>query len=433
MKTNFAVLESYFSALEKNGIAYAVLHSADNIPHRITSDIDVVVQASKLEDAIRLQWNICASLGWSVVQILQHEICAYYSVLADIDHPNNFLKLDICSHYVWGGKVHIEADELLLGRDKNRGFFSTNPSTELLYLFIKAVAKGKSAPHFANLFQSLNDIQKGAFLNRIENIFSISQNQILEIINNDHFSFKVNWRYQPSGSRCFTIPERIAELKRISFRILYPTGLTLAIMGPDGVGKSTQISLITKYLEPFFRHVKSCHFRPKILDSKRNLSSAPNSNPHSQPSRGILISWFKVLFYYADHFLGYYCHIYPAMLHSTLWIYDRSFEDILIDPLRYRIKNSSILIRFLNSLRPRPTFTFILFASASVIISRKQELSSLELERQLNSYHQLSKSNHRTILIDANASSESVKQEILSSVISFLAKRTKQRWRRFSS
>jgi hypothetical protein len=72
---------------------------------------------------------------------------------------------------------------------------------------------------------------------------------------------------------------------------------------------------------------------------------------------------------------------------SGLIMFDRYFQDLLVDPIRYRYGGPMWLPRLLNAFVPPPDLLLlVLDAAEEVILSRKRELPPVELRRQRASY-----------------------------------------------
>lgn len=136
----------YFHSLGEQGIEYAILHTYDDYPSLIHSDIDFCVSDTKLMDVVTSLSAFCNTNGWRLIQVLQHEVKAFFCVCVSKKNPADFLQLDVCSHYMRQGKLLLEDRELLKGADlfKDRGFRVPASRAELSYILWKAAAKDKS-------------------------------------------------------------------------------------------------------------------------------------------------------------------------------------------------------------------------------------------------------------------------------------------------
>src|SRR5271165_6041118 len=117
-------------------------------------------------------------------------------------------------------------------------------------------------------------------------------------------------------------------------------GLWVAIFGPDGAGKSAVIKRLAHQPSLPFHGFQQFHFRP--IFRRRWNDSRPVTQPHAKPPRSVLASIFKLLYWLANCWFGYVATIRPARVDSRLVIFDRYFDDILIDPQRYRLPKSSL-------------------------------------------------------------------------------------------
>lgn len=137
-----------------------------------------------------------------------------------------------------------------------------------------------------------------------------------------------------------------------------------------------------------------------------------------------------MLYYALDYVIGYACHIYPALVCSTLVIFDRYFDDILIDPARYRYAGPRAWVKMMAPLIPRPDLTFVLSASPEILETRKGELTRDESVRQLDAYRAHSKSRPNVFEIDANQDLDHVVADIGSATLSYMQSRASDRRRR---
>ena len=183
-----------------------------------------------------------------------------------------------------------------------------------------------------------------------------------------------------------------------------PAGLWIAVLGPDGSGKSALIAELIPAVSQHFAAVERFHLRPHLLPGSVSASSA-NTAPHSLQPRGGLLSAVKILYLLADYWLGFVFRVSPLLAQSKLVLFDRYFHDILIDPHRLRYGGPQWLARCAARAIPPPHLVFILDAPPQMLQSRKQEVSAEESLRQAEAYRALAKSEFlrgRAVLIDAS-------------------------------
>jgi len=124
----------------------------------------------------------------------------------------------------------------------------------------------------------------------------------------------------------------LVEAERRVRRAFQPTGLMVALIGPDGCGKSSVIQQALVSLAPAFRHTKCIHLRPR-LGMHPSTDRAAVMAPHGQAPYGALVSMLKLLYLWFDYTAGYMWIIYPklaappsfsltAIITIYLWIRD---------------------------------------------------------------------------------------------------------------
>ena len=413
----------FFAELEKRGIPYVIIHSYECLPEETLTDIDYAVSDSDVPKIRAIQTELARRNGWVLAQTLRHGVFAWYSVMACIDDARENLKLDLCSNYARARRFLVSEKILLEGRRRHRGFFIPAPAAEFIYVATKLFdAKKKSPADYIPRLRELWEQEPGDAQKYFTQVFGDTGLTLAE------------WFSQP--------PEQWQRLRKILFdrnrfgpwllareaarllrRTLQPTGAFVTVLGPDGAGKSTLLENLQAILEPFFRHQAVFHFRPMLFQKKRESVS----DPHGRPPRGVLASWLKVFYYFAEWWLGFFMLIVPAKVRSTLVIFDRSFDDLSIDPKRYRLRGAGVLVRFLRRLLPRADRVLILDAPPEVIHARKPELPVREIEAQRSALRALAKGGPRCVLLAADESPEKVARHAAREVVRFLAARNETR------
>ena len=76
-----------FRELEQRGIACVILHSYQEFPDNISSDIDYAVPHEHLPKLRGIQAELARQNGWALAQTLQHGVFAFYAVLVNLSNP----------------------------------------------------------------------------------------------------------------------------------------------------------------------------------------------------------------------------------------------------------------------------------------------------------------------------------------------------------
>src|SRR5438034_851035 len=176
---------------------------------------------------------------------------------------------------------------------------------------------------------------------------------------------------------------QITDLPRKVARLTHPTGFLVAVLGPDGAGKSTLIESIGQQLDGVFRSRHVFHWRPKLLFPDR---SGPVSNPHERSRFGMPRSLAHLAGHLSDYHLGFALRIWPLLAHSGLVLFDRYFYDLAADPKRYRYGGPARLPEILSKLVPRPGLMLVLDAPEETLLKRKRETTADEIRFERERY-----------------------------------------------
>jgi thymidylate kinase len=190
-----------------------------------------------------------------------------------------------------------------------------------------------------------------------------------------------------------------SPVRRIGRR-LRPTTPWLAVLGPDGSGKTSVIDALTRIWPPDAGVVRRHHWRPHVL-GRRPGAVTIVSDPHGKPDRPWCASVAKLVLLLLDWWVGNALVLSRERARGDLVVFDRCFLDLLCDPRRYRYGASLRLARWVSVLVPHPTLVVVLDAPVAVLHSRKLEVPALEVERQRRAYRRLVDQERGAVLIDA--------------------------------
>lgn len=423
---------SFFNSLNKTKIFYAITGRIENYPEEIHSDIDIIIPSNRFNDF----WHFMKRLdqnGINWIQIISHEITAHYCIVTLSDDQNHhLLKPDVCSDYYRKGTLFLKADYLLQNRIYNaKGFYQLSPNKEFVYYLLKKVDKANlNNEQFSHLKQQWDNDQEGCKA-AIKPFFTITNQAMVEqvfnrndigLLNSTLKQLKINLHQNLR----FSVRDYLFKIKNRIERIIKPTGLVVAFMGPDGCGKTTIIDGVKKDLTEVFRRNKQFHLFPKEQNEINTVT-----NPHAKKSRGFIGSLSKLFYFLALYQTGFWFKVYPLKIRSTLVIFDRYFHDQMVDPMRYRHGAGLFWIRLFGFLIPKPDLWILLDAPAEVVQKRKSEVAEEETKRQLQEYRKLFSTLKNATVINANQQPEKVIYDAEKVIIDYLKNRNAKRSSRF--
>jgi thymidylate kinase len=424
--------------LERECSAYCVLAGYDLLPEATLSDIDFMVPDADLARLPGILAGAAAASGMALVQSLEHEITACYYVLAAVDGPTvTFLHPDASGDYRRRGRLLMRADDVLARRRRHpRGFWIPSAQDGFAYYLMKRIDKQLFDSGHGGYLSRLYAETPTACRAALRRLWPASSAELIARAAESNCWQHVMdalprlarelHSYAPRQARWRDVPSELARRVR---RVLYPTGITVACIGPDGVGKSTIIDALESGLRLGFRRTARFHTRPTLLKGT-SASRQFTPDPHGRTNRGVLPSMAKVFYFAADYLLGYWTHVRPMLVRSTLVIFDRYFFDLFVDQRRFRYGGPAWLVRCMARIIPRPDVILLLSAPAATVHARKQELSIAEIERQLREYLRLA-ANPRLRIRSINAARpvDEVISDCYREILTYMEERTRRRLR----
>ncbi len=252
--------------LNAHQVSYCLLSGYDFTPGQPPSDVDLMVHP---RDARRLPLLLQAAaekMGGSLIQIIQHETAAWYTVIARRERSAiSFLNPDIALDYRADNRLWLRAAAVLANRRPYRNFFLPAVEDQFIYYLLKKVIKG--AVEASHVVQLRNLYRANPFACR-ERILRFWGGNSACGIERALIHLDLSWFVSQlpellqklrKSDPVETIPERVSnrlrDLWRIAKRILYPTGMSVEISGADQQQCSEIAGALLEALAPAFRHV----------------------------------------------------------------------------------------------------------------------------------------------------------------------------------
>ena len=431
------VLLHVFEQLEQQQIIYCVLRGYEELETvGDKDDIDFLVQEQSLG---RLQ-SVLKGLNFVRLPVWGHAPHHFF-VMYD-EASDRWLKLDVVTTVIYGKPIpslHTALAVGCLSRRRRRGVtFVPAPEDELVTLLLHCLLdKGAFAPHRLARIQELrHEIADEAYVDKLLHTVwapNTTWAQLAAIIDAANWPALLAMRSAiakrlAGGQRLPALVRRFSgqvlrKLDRVA-GMLQPRSLTVALLAPDGGGKTT---LATELAKRFFLPSRYIYMGTNIEASTVGLPTTRWIQSQSRRPLNMrrLPLWLiarglrfpnNLLEHWYRYAISYY-----HMARGRLILFDRYIFDA---PGEARKKSLKSRIRnwLLAAIAPKPDLVVFLDAPGEVLYARKGEHSPAILEQQRQHYLGLQTHLPQMVVIDATNNADQVRRSVTSLIWQWYAK-----------
>lgn len=421
--------EKIGEALTEANIHWLVLRNYQGLPAwNRSKDLDIGISKSHFREAHALISKALKSLGFTRMFKItyQYAVCTTFFYVSEEDVES--IKVDLIDGFVWRGAQVMCFDELYARRQPYKNFHVPGKLDDGFMLLIKPLMTGGFIKE-----KYRHDINRSFaegpdhFLHLFEESFGKKLTEELApyLLNADYdklipykkklcvAAWKTVFLRQPIRTVMSCAEHFLLEMCRL-LRRKKPT--MIAVLGPDGVGKTTFLQAYIRQLAELCvcdeKDLILYHFRPNLFPNIKQLLAGKNydgskeafSSPHRGTKTNTFSSFLRMMYYWFDYVGGYYWKTKYQCRHNGKVIFDRYSSDYLVDPERSRVYLPYGMRSAMVRLTPQADISYVLSCDARTIYDRKQELSVDEIEVILSRYRKIAECNKRYHLLDASLS-----------------------------
>lgn len=436
------IFSEFILKLNKSKVRYFILRNFEGLPEINTSkDIDIIIEPNNYHKASKLLVTVLKEHKISNYRVVKYERvhCCFA-----IDVEKNFsIHIDLIESYLSKGFEVFTFNGLYKETVDYKNFKVLNETyNAIMLLYYKVI----SAKQLKTQYQDEINVTYKKDSNKINSVLNktLSSNHsklIIAALLNQDFKAIID-----NANELSKVTKRKAFLKKPIkttynitkflcekfYRIVYcPRRYQnfISVQGADGTGKSTFIEGLVKAIAYYYVSEDSkshvYHHRPAILPNLGAIGEKTGvmvedkdfTNPHRAKPAGFFSSFIRMTYYWLDYFIGVPVKLRKDVQFDKFTIYDRYIYDFLIDPRRARINLPYWLRKIFTQLVLQPRIVFILLTDAEIIYARKQELTIVEIKRQIAEFTKLSKSHKRFMILDASKTPEELVDEAMGIII----------------
>ncbi|MDT8308005.1 MAG: hypothetical protein RQ866_00630 [Bacteroidales bacterium] len=438
-------LKLLFASLDETGLGYCVLRNYDEMPEGIGNDIDMLVHQRELKQFEKILKDIANRQSW--VLLKSPKRYGYQSYWFYHEGGQQYVHFDAFTRINWKGMDLIDAVTVLASKETLRQFYIPDPVDEAFISFTKDLIHGEGIKerYYSQITDAVIEYPDKFFAHLKWAVGKPLAETLMRLIHSAEWLtieakrsqiqqalFMQRFKHNPlafcMGAFQFLI---------IHFRcwLTTPNGIFIALIGPDGSGKSTVSDRLIESLDGLFPATQYYHGRFDIIPDLRTYLNAlrkVTGRKKLPPVAGGVDAVHKLdtfsrgrallyLCYYCFDFILGYGKVFYCKATGRLMIFDRYYYDYFV--MDHFSRLPQFIFKTLRFLLPEPDLVIYLKNTPETIHQRKPELTVDQITRQNRACDNIVASLPYAISIVTDMPAEKVVEEIKKEIIHLMAKR----------
>ncbi len=408
-------------------VEYAMLRNYEGLPYDNASrDIDIIITDKEFKKHKAQIIEVLTKDDWKLFSYLNNGRLITFVCTKLFGTELGIVQWDFFINTSVHGVELASAKEMIASREFNGVVYHVSKDYEFLdkYLYNRAVGAEYPKKYIA----TREAIAKSEVIKaKLKQVFGYDDMDVIDKMSGKTLLMRgliSNFKNNPVLAVWSVIASIFIYLRDF---ICSSTAPRFCFTGADGAGKTTVINLIQEKLAPVYgKATMYFHFRPLLIP---NMGEAAHNaglkkevdreydKPHRGTNKGFISSMVRLKYYSLDYILGFWVKVKPHCKITRVVIFDRYFNDVIVDSRRSAIHlNPKFLYYWGKLFIPKMNYNFLVTADVDIIRGRKQELDRKGIER-INSRIQYLATRKNYYLIYNNGTAEEGACEILKILI----------------
>lgn len=378
-------------------------------------EIDLLILPEDLSTTL----HVLKEQGWELLDSGLFEPCRHHLLLW---WNKRFLKIDLYTKVLSDGLAYIDAKRYFANASWKGDYYVPHAGNWLLHIIVNTILEKPCLNEKYRLRVSQAALDMSAMQHAKTQAEELGLSYLFEFDSQFGFLFdELRIATLKPGVRKALLKHRSSNrarllwhwtLQKFGKNFALRSGFSIAVIGPDGAGKTTFVATLENALNRVGVKTGRAYMGPweqlQLPSSRllRTLGATPLDIAQNSPARTSLTKLIKAhlrrILYYANFlpemWARYFVRVLPGVLERRVMLLDRHAIDLQIGYYNEAMTNASWLRAILVRLSPTPRLFIFLDNDAELIWRRKTEFPLTLIRGALRKYRKVSQAYGMTVI-----------------------------------